>query len=180
LIEFRGAMRDMVFKQRNGKLYASVKSTGSTKEPSAAQAAHRERFRKAVRYGKSVMSNDTVRPLYELVAAERNIPVFTVCITDYMKAPSIDEIDVRAYNGRSGDPINIVASDDFGVVRVDVRLTDEASGTIIESGQAVETSLGEWTYIATESIDAGSTVQFQVTASDRPGGAAVQTETKRI
>ena len=180
LIEFRGAMRDMVFKQRNGRLYASVKSLGSTKEPTAAQAAHRERFRRAVEYGKFVMSNDTIRPVYEQAAADQEISVFNLCITDYMKAPSIDSIDPRDYTGKVGDPINIVARDDFGVARVDVVLTEDDQGTIIESGQAVETGSGHWTYTAKETIDHGITVQIQVTAIDRPGGTAVLRGTKSI
>ena len=180
LIEFRGAMRDMVFKQRNGKVYASVKSLGSTKEPSAAQTAHRERFRRAVEYGKFVMSNDSLRPLYEEAAAEKNLPVFSVCITDYMKAPRIDSIDARDYTGQVGNPLQIVASDDFEVARVDVRLSDADLGTTIESGQAVQNGSGHWTYIATQAATPGITVQFQVTVLDRPGGSTVQRGTKRI
>lgn len=180
LLEFRGAMRDMVFKQRNGKVYVSVKSAGSTKEPTAAQAAHRERFRRAVEYGKFVMSNDTLRPLYEQAAAEQNLSLFNVCITDYLKAPSIDSIDAREYTGNTGDPLHIVASDDFAIDRVDVLLTNDDTGTIIESGAAVETGTGHWTYTATQPVTVGVTVQFQVTATDCPGGTAVQRGTKRI
>ena len=180
LIEFRGAMRDMVFKQRNGKLYASVKSQGSTKEPSAAQVAHRERFRRAVEYGKFVMSSDAIRPVYQQAASERNIPLHALCIADYMKGPSIDSIDARDYTGKVGDPLQIVASDDFEVARVDVRLSDADLGTTIESGPAVQNGSGHWTYIATQPATPGITVQFQVTVLDRPGGSTVQRGTKRI
>ena len=180
LIEFRGAMRDMVFKQRNGRLYASVKSLGSTKEPSPAQLAHRDRFRRAVEYGKFVMSNETVRPVYEQAAAENHVPVFSLCVSDYLKAPSIDSIDARDYTGKVGDPVQIVASDDFAVARVDVMLTDDDQGTLIESGQAVENGTGHWTYTATQPATAGITVRFQVTVMDRPGGTTVERGTKRI
>ena len=180
LIEFRGAMRDMVFKQRNGRVYASVKSLGSLKPPTAAQIAHRERFRRAVEYGKFVMSNDAIRPLYEQAAAANNVPVFSICIADYMKAPAIDSIDARDYTGKVGDPLQIVASDDFGVARVDVVLTDDDQGTIIERGPAVQNGSGRWTYLATQPATPGITVQFQVTVLDRPGGSAVQRGTKRI
>jgi len=180
LLELRGAMRDMVFRQRNGKHFVSVKSMGSTKEPSPAQVAHRERFRRAVEYGKFVMSNDALRPVYEQAAAEKNVSVFPLCIGDYLKAPSIDSIDARDYTGRVGDPLQIVASDDFGVARVDVMLTDDDQGTLIESGQAVQNGSGHWTYTATQPANAGVTVQFQVTVMDRPGGTTVQRGTKRI
>jgi hypothetical protein len=153
---------------------------GSTKEPSAAQIAHRERFRRAVEYGKYVMSNEAIRALYEQAAADQDASIFAVCIADYLKAPSIDSIDASAYTGNVGDTVQIIASDDFGVARVDVLLTDDDEGTIIESGQAVQMGSGHWTYTATQPVSAGTTVQFQVTAADRPGGTAVQRGTKRI
>jgi len=180
LIEFRGAMRDMVFRERHGKIYASVKSQGSTKPPTAAQAAHRERFRRAVEYGKFVMSRDDIRPVYEQAAAERDVSLRSLCIADYLHVPSIDSIDARDYTGKVGDPLQIVASDDFGVARVDVMLTDDDKGTLIESGQAVQNGSGHWTYTATQPATAGITVQFQVTVMDRPGGTTVERGTKRI
>jgi hypothetical protein len=105
LLEFRGAMGDIVFRRRNGKVFVSIKSNGSSKEPSAAQVAHRERFRLAVEYGKFVMSSDTVRPLYEQAAVEKDMPVFALCIADFLNPPTIDSIDARDYTGRRDDPI---------------------------------------------------------------------------
>jgi hypothetical protein len=39
---------------------------------------------------------------------------------------------------------------------------------------------GVWTYTATTAVNAGVTVQFQVTVADRPGNTAVQRGTKRV
>ena len=180
LLEFHGAMGEMVFRQRNGKVFVSIKSNGTTKEPTAAQAAHRERFRKAVEYGKFVMSNDEIRPLYEQAAIGTEKTAFSLCVADYLKAPSIDAIDASAYTGKAGDTIEIVAKDDFGVARVDVLLTDDDQGTIIESGQAVQMGSGHWTYTASKAVAAGITVQFQITVADRPGGISVERGTKRV
>ncbi len=182
LLEFRGAMGDMVFRQRNGKVFVSIKSNGSTGEPSAAQTAHRQRFRKAVNFGKLVMASPDIRPLYEQAAKDRGAPIYAVCIADYLNDPTITDINPIDYRGNVGDPITILASDDFGVVRVDVMLADADLGTLIESGQAVETPAGsgQWIYFATQPAAAGITVQFQATVFDRPGGTAIERGTKRI
>ena len=174
-----GGMGDWVYQLRNGKTILGMKPINNS-EPSQAQLAHRERFRLATGYGKFVMSEDAIRPLYEQVAAEKDVPVFALCVADFLNPPSIDSIDARDYTGEIGDPIQIVVSDDFGVTRVDVQLTDDDEGTIIETGQAVEIGSGHWTYTATQAATAGITVQFQVTAMDRPGGTTVERGTKGI
>ena len=174
-----GGMGDWVYQFRKGKTFLGMKPINNS-EPSEAQVAQRERFRLAAEYGKFVMSDDATRSLYEQAAAESDVPVFALCVADFLKPPSIDSIDPRDYTGKVGDPIKIVASDDFGVMRVDVMLTDDDAGTIIESGQAVETGSGHWTYTATTPVSTGITVQFQATATDRPGGTAVKRGTKGI
>lgn len=63
-----------------------------------------------------------------------------------------------------------------------VVITDADEGTTIESGQAVETSegAGHWLYTATNNAPAGILAGIQVTATDRPGGTAVERGTKAI
>ncbi len=87
LLEFRGAMGDMLFKRRHGKVFVSIKPGERTGEPTPAQAAHRERFADAVAYGKTVMADTQVRALYEQVAKERDTPVFSLTIADYLMFP---------------------------------------------------------------------------------------------
>jgi hypothetical protein len=128
------------------------------------------------------MADNSIRPLYEQIAESREIPVFAVCIADFFHAPSITSISLADYTGQVGDPIRIVASDDVGVVRVDVVLTDDETGTLIERGEAVEAPFGSghWTYVSTQPATPGKLIQFQVNAYDRPGGTAIERGTKRI
>jgi hypothetical protein len=180
LIEFHGAMGDMLFRQRNGKVFASIKSKGSSYEASPAQAAHRARFRKAVRYGRSVLADDDVREIYEAVSERTGTPVFALTIADFMKPPSISEWDASAYKGQIGDLIEIVTIDNVGVLSLHVNITDE-QGTSLDSGYAVDTSgNGDWVYTAKTAIPAGETITFNAVAKDRPGNTAVYKSNKTL
>ena len=175
--EIRGQVDKAVLRKYKGRIIVARKPSNDGK-PSAAQVAQRKRFRSAADFGKDVMADATVRPLYERAAAERELPVFAVCIADFFNPPSITSIDALNYTGRAGQPVRITAEDDFGVVRVHVELSDE-QGIVIESGDAVQNGNRQWTYTSQQIIDTGTLVQFQVTATDRPGGTAVERTTKR-
>jgi hypothetical protein len=182
LKEVHGKMDTVVFRKVRGKyVMGPLPPSRNGIALSEAQTAHQDRFNDAVEFGKDVLADDTIRPLYEQLAEELEMPVFAVCIADFFKAPKISSINQDRYNGRMGDPIVVDATDNVGVVRVDVVLSDQA-GTLIESGQAVRTAAGSrhWVYTATETIDHGTTVQIQATAIDRPGGAGVKRETKQV
>ncbi len=176
----KGGMGNVVYRKYRGEYLICRKGNPAAGEDTEAQAAHKKRFREATNFGKRMMADDSIRPLYEQAAINRDLPVFAVCIADFFNAPTITSIDATEYHGHVGDPILIVAEDDMGVVRVNVTLSDDDEGTLIESGQAVETSLGQWTYTATQPATPGITVQFQVNVFDRPGGTVVQRGTKRI
>jgi hypothetical protein len=151
-------------------------------ELSAAQIAHNKRFQEAVDFGKFILSDDTVRPLYEQAAEQRGMPIMAVCVADFFNAPGVTTLETMNYKGKVGDPILIVASDDFGVVKVNVQISDDDTGVLIEEGAATETpsGSGHWTYIATQPVAAGMMVQFQAAAFDRPGGMGTQRCAKRI
>jgi len=165
-----GQLGEMVFRELRGETIVSRKPTLSG-EPTVEQLAHRERFKQAAAYGKSALANATTRELYEAVARNKNMPVFALTVADFFNAPTIDNVDLSAYNGQAGNLITISARDDFGVVKVHVSITDDAANSI-ESGEAVLDS-GSWVYTATEAVTAGTNVIVNVVATDRPGGTAV-------
>ena len=168
-----GQLGDLVFRELRGRTVVSRKAYllgGPTED----QAAHRESFKQAAAYGRSALSNPATRDLYEEAAKTRNIPVFAVTVADFFNAPTIDNLDVFDYNGHIGDPISILAHDDFGVVNVRVSITDDA-GSPIESGNAVEmvAGSGHWIYTTTTAVAPDTDVVVNAVASDRPGGTAV-------
>lgn len=169
-----GRLGDWVFQRRKSKTVLSKRPI-NTKEPSEAQIQQRKRFKKAKRYANRALANETARAFYEALAEEKDIPVFALCVGDFLNPPAIEEVDLSAYNGHEGSQILIETEDDTGVVSVQVSITD-GNGTTYESGNAVEVKSGggEWTYTTTTLMSPGMPVQINVVAKDRPGGTAEQ------
>jgi hypothetical protein len=100
--------------------------------------------------------------------------LFTVIMTDFLKAPVVDAIDLSAYQGRVGDIIRIRTSDYTGVMAVSVAIRGPDL-TLREEGAAVLV-FGAWIYTATTLRIAGETVTISATAVDRPGHTGVKSE----
>lgn len=173
LEQIRGQVGDLVFRRYGDEVVISRKPDMSEVELSEAQLAQRARFSQAALYGRMVLADPQAKALYEDAAKAKGQPVFSLMVADFLRAPNVDEIDVSAYSGATGDEIYIHASDDFDVQAVEVALSD-AGGNLIEGGAATEspTDSGRWLYTASVDVDPGTTVRFLVTASDRPGGSA--------
>ena len=86
LIEFQGAMGDMVFKKRGKKVYVSIKPEG-TSDPSEAQVAQRKYFRKAVNYATTALADETSRAFYEELAERRETTARALCVGDFLNSP---------------------------------------------------------------------------------------------
>lgn len=175
-----GQLGELVFREVRGKTIASRKASNSA-EPTLDQIAQRERFKLAAAYGKSALADADTRELYETVAKAKDMPVFAMTIADFFNAPTIDTLDLAAYTGQAGDLINISARDDFGVVSVHVSIATD-QGTVLESGNAVETAegSGRWVYTATSNVPGETSIVVNVVATDRPGGTAVKTQNANI
>ena len=173
LLEFKGAMGDMVFKKRGKKVYVSIKPEG-TSDPSEAQVAQRKYFKKAVNYATAALADETSRLFYEELAERRETTARALCVGDFLNSPTIDDLDLSKYKGNIGDQILITTSDDIGVVQVNVELT-ETDGRLIEKGPAVELGAGsgEWAYTSTTHISTGSYICIAAEAYDRPGHRTV-------
>ena len=173
----RGRIGDLVFKKVFGTAYVARKPETGDREFTELQKANQERFRQATVYGKMAMADPQVRVLYEEAAKDKKQPVFSVMIADFFHAPTVDEIDLSGFTGQQGSTIGVRASDDFGVVGVNVTITDQA-GLAIEQGPATmsATEPGKWLYTTTTSIQPGTQVRVEATAKDRPGNTATKTE----
>jgi hypothetical protein len=177
----RGKVGDLVFKRYEDEVVITQKPDFEGVTPTAAQLAHRERFREAALYGRLVMADPETKALYAEAAKDKGQPVFSLMVADFFNAPSVDEVDLSLYTGAIGDTIVIRARDDFDVTGVTVRLTDDA-GNAIEHGAAVEAPAdsGRWVYTATAAVATGTTVRVAVAATDRPGGAGTAMEEKAV
>ena len=168
LESFVGQVGGLIYKTRNGRRYVSRKPDYTHLRFNDAQKEVHQRFARATRYAKVVMADPRARTPYDAAAKEKGASVQNLIVADYMGVPSVDEIDMREYNGQAGGKILIRASDDFEVTRVDVVISGP-TGEEIEKGETIRSSMSGdcWVYTATVTVSAP--VHVSVTATDRPG-----------
>lgn len=178
LEKVRGKIGDLVFKRYHDEVIMSRTPDMSGNTPTPGQTAHRERFRLAVLYGNTVLADPAKRSIYEAAAKGKGLPAFAVTVGDFLKAPSVEEIDLSGYTGQMGETIRVIASDDFEVAGVAVNIM-RADGTVIEQGGATPSGNdSSWSYTTTAALPAGQNVSIEVTATDRPGNKGTKTQTK--
>src|SRR5215216_4511281 len=162
----------VVRKGRHGKYTLSNKPDFSEVVPSLAQMGQRKVFGRAVEYANAVKANPDKLAFYEGLAQQKDIPTFALCVGDYLNAPTMDDLDLSIYKGKVGDSILIATHDDVGVITVNVELT-RMDGANIERGQAINLGAGNWAYIATVPVAAGTDIFIEAEALDRPGNRTV-------
>jgi len=179
--DLKGAVGGFVYKTMFNKSVVQEKTDTSGQPRTEAQLEAQEDFKEAAVFGKIVLADPVAKALYTEKAREKGQPVFSLTIADFYHAPQVDEVDLSGYTGRAGDPVKVVASDDFQVMEVTVNVTNDG-GQVIESGTAVETPAGSgsWLYTATQNVAVGTTVRIAVTAKDRPGHAGEKQEAKAL
>ncbi|MBE2222231.1 MAG: hypothetical protein IAF02_11860, partial [Anaerolineae bacterium] len=155
LEQIHGQIGDLVFKRYQDKVIISRKAYPNNQEPTPAQQVAREHFRSGAQYGKMVMADPGLKAIYAVQAKAKNKPIFSVLMSDYLKAPTVTAVNLDAYKGAVGEFIFVAAVDDFEVTAVTVSLTD--GGAVLESGAAVMDN-GRWTYTTTTAVAAGTTV----------------------
>jgi len=166
--------KNVVMRQRGGRTILSTRPERSG-VASEKQKLQRERFQRAVRYARtSLLVPETKAEYLASIKGQEFMTAFTAAVTDYMKAPKIDVIDVDGYTGAIGENIAIRNATPFKLVSVKISI-QQANGTMIESGDAI--SIGnrmEWTYQTTTNIPALAGMKLVVTAKDRPGKEVTQ------
>ena len=164
-----GGIDKWVYRQVNGRTLISKRPVFAA-DPSEAQRAVQDRFRAAAVYGNEVMADPARRAVYAAFAAAKKVPLYVAIVTDFLRLPVVDQIDLAGFHGAVGDPIRVKATDDCGVmgVTVGIRAADE---TVLEQGVAT-LDAGMWVYAATMAHPAGTPVSITATAVDRPGTRA--------
>jgi hypothetical protein len=174
----RGRINGWIYKQVNGRTILAPIPVRSTKPPSAGQIAQRESFANAASYGRSVLADPLLRPIYEGVSTEQRKPIFAVAIGDFFTPPRITFINVSNYHGAVGQKIKVLAVDDVQVMSVRVELR-ETTGVLIEQGAAIKTG-EDWFYTATTLVALGRAIKIVATATDRPGNTGLREITHTV
>lgn len=175
--QVRGRVGDLVFRRHHNQTVVGQKADLAGREPTPSQAAQRERFRQATVYAKSVLADPERKVVYQTVAQTRKLGVFALSVGDYLNPPEVQAVDLSGYSGQAGESIRVTATDDVEVVGVQVHITD-ASGALVEEGQAVSQGGGTWIYTTTAQAPAGQAINVTATATDRPGNQTARTEVK--
>jgi hypothetical protein len=116
------------------------------------------------------MKSDEIRPIYEEIGQERDIPARAVAVSDYLVRPPIQPLDRSSYAGQIGNRIYFVATDNVGLAGARVTISD-IEGNPFESGIAneVDSEAGLWMYTTMTAVPAGTDALIKVQVSDRPG-----------
>lgn len=178
-MDAHGKMGNVVFRKHgNEHIMAHTPIIDENRTPTPNQAAHRARFKLATIYGSAVLADPARKAVYAPKAREKGITVFALCIADFLHPPSVNNIDLSAYTGKTGETITIQASDEVEVTGVAVRILD-TTGAVLEQGPATSADNGRnWTYATTTDLPVGQPVSIEVTASDLPGNKGTKTQNR--
>jgi hypothetical protein len=143
----RGRLGDLIFRVVGDLSICSLAPDYSKMKWSKAQKDNRKRFRIASAHAKRELLDPEVREYYRK-RAKPGQTANNVAISDFMLKPEIDDIDVKNYKGKEGNPIKVTVRHNLGVAAVIVMILN-ATGLEIESGMAIKMSAtGDWVYMA--------------------------------
>jgi hypothetical protein len=77
------------------------------------QANTKVRFMEAVQYAKAMLADAGNSEEYRTGISNRLTSVYSVALSDYLKAPEVKNIDTSGFVGAIGDVIEIKATDDL-------------------------------------------------------------------
>jgi hypothetical protein len=167
---YHGMMGGIVFRCIGDKSIMSKRPDCSKVVRSEAQKANMKRFAAATIYGKKVLNDPRLREKYRK-KKKMYQSIWNAAISDFLKKPKVQAIDLKGYKGQPGNTIGISAWDRFKMESVNVTILNDM-GQVIESGPAVEKPLSEgmeWNYIATVMNFSYMGSRVVVRVSDLPG-----------
>jgi len=178
---FSGTIGKLVYREVDGKTIVALRPKRRKGPPSEAALAHQQRFKRASRWAKAVLLDDEKAPFYRALGKKMKITAYAAAMSDFLKSPTIEELDLSFYAGQAGQRIKFTAEDNGSVVNAMVTISD-GDTHVFESGQATEVDpgTGYWTYGAITTIPAGTHVTVTVKVSDRPGNVVELTEEKAL
>ncbi|MBT1705459.1 hypothetical protein [Chryseosolibacter indicus] len=125
-----------VFKQLRGKTIVARRAKPTTKQ-SALQRENRNRFKKASAYAKSMMLIPEKKAYYCSMAKELKLPnAYTAALSDYMRKPTIKEIDITTQDSVLTVKVSAVKKD-FRLQATKV-IALAQDGTIVEQAETIK------------------------------------------
>ncbi|RYU78153.1 hypothetical protein [Hymenobacter persicinus] len=173
-----GKVSGLVFRRNaNGTVSVGDAPRPSSKVPSPAVLAQRQRFQQAAFYGRAVQQDPAAMAAYATGIDVNTSSAYVVAVADYLSAPNIRNVDFSAYRGQKGDVITVQATDDFAVTEVRV-LIQNPDGTLVEEGPALPDADGFTFRFVAKAVNASlDGDRIIVTAADRPGNQTTEQHT---
>ena len=136
------------------------------------EGEQRSVFQAAARYARTKLLYPDIKADYEMRAKLAGFKsAYVAAMTDFLKEPSITQIDTDLYKGVVGEVIWIISLDDFKIQKMTVTL-QRPDGSVLESGEAV-LEVGKWKYVTTQANANPAGTKVKALAVDRPGKVAV-------
>jgi hypothetical protein len=161
--------KQIVFRTWNGKTFISI-APKKPKKQSPIQKENRSKFKRATIYAKSMMKDPLRKAEYKDIAKKLQLPnAYTAAITDYMRNPQIEALDLASYSGKADEEIKVtVSKKGFEIQEVEVVVVDQ-NGEALDEGKAVKGPGNEWIYRTTKNIQEKESAMFLIKARDRTG-----------
>jgi hypothetical protein len=167
-----GRIGDLVLVRQSGGRIIVRARPDRTAAFTPSEKGNQSAFAKAAGYVRRIRQEPEQYAVYEEVARATGRRACDLAHADFRHAPVIRDIDAGAYRGQSGEPIGIEATDDFGVIRLEVLIMNLA-GVVLEQGALVpEKNQAKCVYLTHTRVASGQTVAIQVLATDRPGNTS--------
>jgi hypothetical protein len=180
IISMEGTIGDLVFYREGDEVYSRRKGERIVKR-SESQRAGNSRFGQASRWAKLQLLDPVIKAAYQR-ACHGHLTPHNIATGDFLHAPLIERIGLESYSGQPGGIIRITATDDFGVVRVNVQIRTVAGETVEEgtaersleagSEEPSKPGAGVWLYASQVQVPVNTTLRIEATASDLPGNKA--------
>jgi signal peptidase I len=165
----------VVYREQRGTMVMSNRP----KKPAAPtnhQKLQGSKFRQAVAYAHAQMEIPEAKAEYDArIDNKKFVSGFSVAVTDYLKGPEITAIEASEYRGQVGDPIVIVAIDNFKVTDVNVQIRS-AADALIEEGPAIQNPANElaWIFATTQANAQLAGTKIVVRAKDKPNNVTTK------
>jgi hypothetical protein len=159
--------KHIVFRQFNGKIVVS-KAPEFSREPSPAQAEIRNKFARAIQYGKTALLDPALKAEYKAIAQAKKLTSATVAaISDFRKPTRLESIFV-VQDAPAGRGMYVILEDNYKGKEMMICFYDK-EGAVIENGAATFT-FGDhgWFYVSTKTAYSRG-IKIVVTVKDRPG-----------
>lgn len=145
-----GKIGNLVFRQRkDGTTIIAAAPDFSDRVFSEEQVTHQSRFKQATAYARQAAKTN---PMYAGLATGTSKNAYNIALSDWFHAPVIQKVT------RTGRRIRVYATDNVGVTKVIVNITD-GKGQLFELGEAVWVKNDRWEYGASVPAEAKITVE---------------------